>query len=134
MKRSLRKTAAHVHITYGGTFTNSLFGDNFTLETKADTLALAIDLSRNLRTRNKSTNSYIDAVDLAARHGELESIQIDERAVLDPLKAALVYATLQNSRRPDLLLSLSFGDRGTFSYAVEIQLLPGGGAHLAVRR
>lgn len=134
MKRSLRKTAAQIHVSYAGTYSNNLFADNFTLEDDQGVLTLGIDLSRNLRTRNKSTNTYIDAEDLAARHQELESVQIDDGQVFRHLGANLVATTLQRQQRPALRLSVSFGDRGTFVYPVAMELLPRGGARLIVQR
>ena len=129
VKRWLRKTAAHLHVGYAGTFTNNLSGDNFTMEIEGNNITIGVDLSRNIRTRNKSTNTYLDAADLAERHAEFELIQIHDSEVCARLGATLVNAAL-HGQRPSLSLSLSFGALGTFLYPVQISQLPGGGLEL----
>jgi len=60
----LRKGGTPLHIAYGATFTNNLYGHQVRVCTEPS-LELALDLNPNLRTRNKSENSYCDARELA---------------------------------------------------------------------
>lgn len=73
---SLRKGGTQLHIAYGNTYSNNLCGHNLRVRTKPS-LELSLDLNPNLRTRNKSENSCVDARELADGGIEgLRSVQL----------------------------------------------------------
>jgi hypothetical protein len=85
----LRKTSSLVYIEYAGTFTGNLVATDAQVRI-TDALELSLDLSSNLRSRNKSTNDYIDAIDLAA--GKADSVtlvQVFDSQIIDRLKQVL---------------------------------------------
>lgn len=115
MKRSLRKTDAHVSVQYtNGNYSNNLRGTEFELEGKEDCICLSINLESNLRVRNKSVNSYHDVNELARDHALLKWVQIDDEQVIDGLSAA-------SNRSPTARweLTLRLGEKGTFTYPVK---------------
>ena len=87
---------------------------NFALEVAGSKVVVSLDLSPNLRTRNKQVNSYLDAVELAENHTDLAFIEIDASLVLEPL-----HHEWQRITDPELLLAISLGDTGTFEYHVD---------------
>lgn len=115
MKRSLRKTTTGISVTYtGGNYSNNLRGTEFELEEAEGRVCLSINLESNLRVRNKSTNSYTDACELARDHSTLKWVQIDEDQVVDGLIAA-------SQRTPNARweLKLRLGEKGTFTYSIK---------------
>lgn len=89
MLRTLRKTKAHVSLTYGHTFTNNLYAENIAAGID-DTVTVSFDLDCNLRTRNKQTNTYVDARDLADGDiARLETLQFDDDGVLKRISKML---------------------------------------------
>lgn len=86
---TLRKGPASLHITYGLTFTNNLSGYNTRVRvieprrSGEPSVELVIDLTPNLRTRNKAANDYADASELANGDiAELKFLQIlDDRII-----------------------------------------------------
>lgn len=115
MKRTLRKTAARVSITYSnGNYSNNLTGTDFSLYESEGRICLSIDLSGNLRVRNKESNCYADARELAEEHSTLEAVQIDERQVIEGLSKAN-----QRTPNPRWELQLLLGEKGTFKYSVK---------------
>ena len=115
MKRSLRKTTADISITSSdGNFSNNLTGTEFELEESEDRICLSINLAGNLGVRNKTANCYADACELVEDHSSLESVQIDERQIIDGLIAA-------RQRTPNARweLKLLLGEKGTFTYSVK---------------
>ena len=61
---TLRKGGTHLYLEYGHTFTKNLFGYDSKICTGHDA-EIQLDLTPNLRTKNKQSNEYIDARDLA---------------------------------------------------------------------
>jgi len=80
----LRKGPASVHIAYAGTFTNNLRSYNTRVRTQPS-IQISLDLSPNLKSQDKSSNSYVDARELAdGQIARLEFVQInDERIVAE---------------------------------------------------
>jgi hypothetical protein len=114
MKRSLRKTPAGVSVSYSdGNYSNDLTGTDFIVEESEGCICLSIDLSGNLRVRNKESNCYYDVCELAEQHSSLKSVQIDENQVIDGLTT--VYRRSPNARRE---LKLLLGEKGAFKYSV----------------
>jgi hypothetical protein len=87
--RILRKGPASLHIAYAGTFTNNLRSHNTRFRAEPST-EISLDLNPNLRSQNKSANSYVDARQLAdGQIRSLEFIQIDDERVVRGLGDAL---------------------------------------------
>lgn len=85
----LRKGRASLHIAYAGTFTNNLGSYNTRVRAQPST-EISLDLNPNLRAQNKSTNSYVDARELAdGQIGSLEFVQIDDERIIQGLRDAL---------------------------------------------
>jgi hypothetical protein len=83
--RVLRKGPASLHIAYAGTFTNNLSSYNSRVRTEPS-VELSLDLNPNLRAKNKSTNSYVDAKELAdGQIAHLEFLQIDNDGIVQRL-------------------------------------------------
>lgn len=79
---TLRKTPVLLYLAYGHGHTK-LWADNVRVR-PGPTFVLRLDLNRNLRVRNKRTNSYVDAQALA--QGEITrllTLQLDDQMVLD---------------------------------------------------
>jgi len=71
-----------VHIAYAGTFTNNVRSYNTRVRTQPS-IEISLDLNPNLRSQNKSTNSYVDARQLAnGQIGRLEFVQIDDERIV----------------------------------------------------
>ena len=87
--RILRKGPASLHIAYAGTFTNNLRSHNTRFRAQPST-EISLDLNPNLRSQNKSTNSYVDARELAdGQIRSLEFVQIDDERIVRGLGDAL---------------------------------------------
>lgn len=85
MGSTSKKKAQPVHLSYAGIFSNNPYADSFQaiLEPR---FGIYLDLSRNLRTRSKQSNSYTDAMELAqGKIEKLELLQIHDGCVLDDL-------------------------------------------------
>jgi len=84
----LRKTGALLHLSYGGTFTNNLYGEDFRVRVLPE-IELSFDLGSNLRARIRG-NEYDDAQELLdGGIDELKLVQIDDEQVLKKLGSAL---------------------------------------------
>lgn len=128
MRYSLRRTVAHLHLTYGSAETSrALIGRRFTLEIEGNALTLLIDLTPNFQTRNKMAPSYLDAAALLRNHYRLSSMQCDDNLV----RTRLV-RTWEEMHEPSLRMVLDLGPRGHFVYAVRPHLLFTGGIQLEV--
>jgi hypothetical protein len=128
MRYSLRRTTAHLHLTYGsGEASEALIGRRFTLEVEGSALTLLIDLTPNFQTRNKLASSYLDAAALLRNHDRLRSVQCDDNLV----RTRLV-RTWEDMHEPSLRMVLDLGPRGHFVYAVRPHLLFTGGVQLDV--
>lgn len=122
MKHTIRKTSSDLHVGYSdGGFSNNLRGENFTSEMNGRTLTLGINLESNLRTRNKSANSYADALEFLEKHDRLNLLQLNEEKVV----SAIASAWKRNSAN-EMRLALSLGNNGSFSYEVKPQKIAGG--------
>lgn len=89
MLRTIRTTKAHVSLTYARTFTNNLYAENISAGID-ETVTLSFDLNCNLRTRNKQTNTYVDARNLADGDiARLETLQFDDDGVLKHISKML---------------------------------------------
>ncbi|MFC2027122.1 hypothetical protein ACFLU3_00385 [Chloroflexota bacterium] len=116
MKRSLRKTSSGVSVTYStGNFSNNLTGTNFTVEATDEIIRVGIDLSSNLRVRNKQSNCYFDANELAKDHSLLKSLRIDGSKII-----ASLIETRQMYIDASWELELSLGEKGLFKYSVSV--------------
>jgi hypothetical protein len=83
---SLRKTSVSLYLEYGSTYTGNLSADNIEAAAIDFTLMVKFDLNRNLRTRNKAENSFIDAQELAqGKINQLTCLQCDDKHVLSQL-------------------------------------------------
>ena len=121
MKRSLRKGTAGISIEYvTGDYSNNLVGAEFELEELGTDICINIDLTGNLRVRNKATNSYADAIELIEDHASLKSVQIDDVQVVKGLVAA-------HHRSPNArwMLKLFAGERNAFTYLITPKGLDG---------
>jgi hypothetical protein len=130
MKYSLRKTPSHLHLAYKyGEGSDGLMGRNFTLDVEDRVLTLAIDLTPNFHTRNKSASAYLDAVNLAHNHHKLRYLQCPDNL----LRARLIKAWEQVNH-PQLLMCLELGQRGRYLYAVQPHSLFMGGIQFDVEQ
>src|SRR4051812_24440024 len=85
---TLRKGGTGIHLSYESTFTNNLRAYDVRHRSEPQ-FEISIDLNRNLRTRNKTTNDYLDARDLAkGRIRFLQMLQISDDRIIEGLKAA----------------------------------------------
>jgi hypothetical protein len=114
--RTLRKGATLLYIEYGHAHTQ-LWADNTRARVGAR-LELEVDLSRQLRLRNKRMNSYIDARDLAdGAIKRLGLVQLNDKRIVDGL------ADLFN-RAPDheMLWDLTVLIEGVYRFAVRPEM------------
>ena len=115
MERSLRDTAAGVSVTYSnGGYSNNLTASHFAVDESVGVICVKVDMSRNLRVRNKGENCYYDACQLVRDHSKLTSIQIDNGQVIKGLMASSLRVP---SARWELELGL--GNKGSFKYSVQ---------------
>jgi len=86
---SLKKGPASLHVAYAGTYANYLCGHKTRVRTQPG-VEISFDLNPNLRARNKSENSYVDARDLAdGEIDSLESVQIVDDYIVDRLQSVI---------------------------------------------
>jgi len=130
MKHSLRKTPSHLHLAFKyGEASDGLLGRNFMLEVEGRVLTLAIDLTPNFHTRNKSAAAYMDAVNLVQNHHKLRYLQCSDNL----LRTRLIRAWEQ-VEDPQLRMRLDLGQRGRYLYAVQPHSLFMGGIQFDVER
>lgn len=118
MKQSLRKTSVNIPITYSnGEFSNNLTGSDFTIEVRDHIITIGIDLSRNLRVRNKQSNCYFDAQHLTLDHELLQSMQIPNPQIVSGL-------TQIRKRNRDAIwkLELKLGEDTSYRYAMSVEV------------
>ena len=121
MKRSLRKTTASISISYSDkNFSNNLTGKEFEVESSENTINLSINLASNLSVKNKSSNCYADACELAKNHSLLQSVHIYEKQIIDGLIAAY-----QRAPSAYWKLELRLGSLGSFKYSIKPKELNG---------
>lgn len=71
-----------IHVDIG--MTTDLFAEQLRVRND-DGPEIAIDLNKNLRTRNKQENTYADAKSLAADFGQLRSVQLSDGDLVDEI-------------------------------------------------
>ena len=77
-----------IHLAYAGTFSNNLYADTFEAILDPE-FGMSLDLNKNLRTKNKGENSYLDAKELAdGKIQMIEAIQITEESTIRGLSNA----------------------------------------------
>ena len=115
MKKSIRKTAVSVSVAYSdGAVSNNLTGCEIELDDQSGCLCLRVDLTPNIRVRNKQANCYYDACELAERNARLRSVQIDDKQGVENFVVAA--RKFPGSR---WRLELALGEKGTFKYAAK---------------
>lgn len=110
---SLKKGPASLHVAYAGTFTNNLHGHETRIRTQP-CVEISFDLNPNLRTRNKSANSYVDARELA--DGEIASLK--EVQIVDDSIVELLQDVIGSIPNVSNNWTLSIELEGTHSFAV----------------
>jgi hypothetical protein len=113
---TLKKGSVAIYMEYGYTHTSNLSAENIRLRVGPH-LELALDLDRNLRTRNKETNSFIDARALA--HGELTGlrfIQIEDSSLPGEIEEQLKQSAVSVQ---DVTLTIDLARKWSFRVAVE---------------
>jgi len=86
----LRRSGTHLHLSYDQTFTNNLSGYNIQLREKPE-FEIWLDLSPNLRKRNKQSNIYQDARELAdGAIANLSLLQLDDERTLQAIAQSLL--------------------------------------------
>lgn len=89
---SVRKGSTGLHVAYRATFTNNLTGYR-TRAREGPIPEIAVDLNPNLRTRNRSTGTYLDARDLADGGLQgLEVLQFADQGVVEALLSRVARA------------------------------------------
>ena len=89
MRKFIQKGVSGISVVYkSGDYSNNLMGENFEIENDGNLIRFIIDLSRNLRMRDKASNSYLDARTLFENSEDLKSIQIDEEKIITELHVA----------------------------------------------
>jgi hypothetical protein len=89
---SLKKGGSGLHVAYADTSTSNLRGYDAKVRIRP-TVEISLDLNRNLRTKNKSENGYVDARELAdGEIDQLELVQICDERVIDRLSQAVEMA------------------------------------------
>lgn len=130
MKYSLRKTPSHLHLSYKYSEAgDGLLGRNFTLDVEGRTLTLAVDLTPNFHTRNKSAAAYLDAVNFVHNYHKLRYLQCSDNL----LRTRLIRAWEQ-VEQPQLRLCLELGAHGRYLYAVQPHSLFMGGIQFDIER
>ena len=129
MKHSLRKTPSHLHLAYKyGEPGGGLLGRNLSLEVDGDTFTLEVDISGNLKARNKSSPWYVAANNLVRNHHKLKSLQCPDNLV----RARLIRAW-ESVGHPKLRLKLVLGPGHVYMYDVAPHSVFTGGVQLDVR-
>ena len=86
---TLKKGGVNVHITYNGDFSNNLYLYNTQICIKPE-FTIKLDFNPNLKTKNKTTNTYLDARELAeGKIKGLTLIQIDDNTILKQIDRIL---------------------------------------------
>ncbi|HEY3384401.1 MAG TPA: hypothetical protein VGK32_21800 [Vicinamibacterales bacterium] len=89
MWRNLKKTSTIVYASYDFTDATTLFAEDF-MARPGDPFDISLDLTKNLRTRNKDEDTYIDARELAdGAISGLRTVQIDDKQVIERIRLKL---------------------------------------------
>ncbi len=114
---NLRKGGTHLHISYGETHTNHLSARDVRVRT-APSLEISLDLSHNLRVRNKRRSSYYDARDLAdGKIERLKILEIHDKHVIEGLRWALKHVS---PLPPEWTLNVELEGPHTFNVRPEL--------------
>ena len=98
MKRRLRVTRAAVDVQYSnGDYSNNLVGTDFALQGDATETVFSVDLSLNVSTRHRESNSFLDAEEFARKPALLESVHFSDAQV-----SAGVAADYENVQASDV--------------------------------
>lgn len=129
MKHSLRKTPSHLHLAYKyGEAAGGLLGRNLSLEVDGETFTLEVDVSANLKARNKSSPWYVAASNLVRHHHKLKSLQCPDNLV----RTRLIRAW-ESVRQPKMRLRLWVGEGQVYLYDVAPHSVFTGGVQLDVQ-
>lgn len=79
---SIRKGVCICHFEYGGFWTDLFVTDTKYRDTPQG-FELSIDLNKNLRTNNKTENTYVDCIRLGSNIAELTTVQVHDKPVWD---------------------------------------------------
>jgi len=128
MKYSLRKTPSALHLAYKyDSAAGDITGSHLTLSREGSLLTVAIDLTGNFRTRDRTGSACQDAVTLAREHHKLKFLQCHDNLV----RTRLVRAWEQVVQ-PRMRLALLMGSHGRCLYEVTPRSLFMGGVQLDV--
>ena len=117
MKRIIRKTSSHVHVTYkNGGFTNNLNAENFAIEAEDARVICSMDFSGNERTRHKDSNSYLDARELQENSSNVAFFQIFEESLMREIRAAVM-----THKDAAWTVEIRFKDGKSHSYPVSLE-------------
>lgn len=128
-KHSLRKTPSHLHLAYKyGEASGGLLGRNLALHVDGETFTLEVDVSGNLKARNKTAGGYVAVTALARNHHKLKSLQCPDNLV----RARLLRAW-ESVPHPKLRVRLVLGPDTAYTYQVLPHSLFTGGIQLDVQ-
>lgn len=129
IKHSLRKTPSHLHLAYKyGEPSGGLLGRNLVLQQDGATFTLEVDVSANLKARNKTSPWFVAANALARNHHKLKSLQCPDNLVRTRLIRA--WESVPN---PRLRVRLVLGPEAVYLYEVAPHSLFTGGIQLDVQ-
>jgi hypothetical protein len=116
MERALTKSPILVGIDYSTGDHVELYAGPITSDERDGVAYLVLDVSKNLHTRNKQENTYIDACELAERLSDVRIIEIDEQLVAKWVGWSSVPRRERSlsERRLQILL-----ERKSFTYSID---------------
>lgn len=82
---SIRKGVTACHFEYDNFWTD-LFVTNSACRVTPDGFELSLDLNKNLRTNDKSENTYLDCLRLSSNVTSLKTVQVHDDAVTGAIK------------------------------------------------
>jgi hypothetical protein len=109
---SLRKGVTHINVQHGHS-DSALFATDAKF-VEGPPIAIMLDLETNLRTRSKTSGTYIDAKKLAEEIDTLKRLEVHDGGIVDRLRHHLQYT--KDQKTPwQLALNL----QGEHKFAVE---------------
>lgn len=118
MRRMLLKKSTAIHIEIDGEVWYGLESTNAAISNEAGKVTLYLDLSKNLRVRNKLSHQYTDAVELAERVCTVTHLQLDAHGpIMDGLIQELM-RTRNAGTTPQVIACISLGKFGDHSFGV----------------
>lgn len=119
---TLKKDGVNVYIEYNKVFSSNLFVYNTQICLKPE-LTIRFDFNPNLKTKNKTTNTYLDAQELAeGKIKGLTLIQIDDNTILKQIDRIL---NMENSIPDTLNLIIELEGEYLFKAAPKFQRIIG---------